>query len=143
MSTVDNLHRKRFCLANRCVMCYSDAETVDHLFLRCSFASEVWSRLSSKISLHGTFSSLIEEFIQRWKDLNCLSSFSSAMKVLPHALLWFLWKERNDRIFNDAYSSPCLVLRRLCILVGDWLTFAGSFSATDLSAWRRLVFDNG
>ncbi|CAN1244544.1 hypothetical protein LINPERPRIM_LOCUS6144 [Linum perenne] len=107
MPTIDNLQRKGFCLANKRVLCSSDTETVDHLFLRCSFASEVWTRVSSNNSLHEPFSSSIKEFIQRWKRLNCSSSFSSALKVLLHAVFWFLWKERKDRIFRDVPSSPC------------------------------------
>ncbi|CAN1732046.1 hypothetical protein LINPERHAP1_LOCUS1453, partial [Linum perenne] len=143
VSTIDNLQRKGLSLANRCALCNSNLESVEHLFLDCEFASQIWTLISSKLSIHGPFSYSIEGFIEGWKGLNCLLSFSSVMKVLLHAVFWFIWKERNDRIFRDLVNLPIHTFRSIWFKVGDWLSVFGFFAATDLLAWRRLVFDNG
>ncbi|CAN1322722.1 hypothetical protein LINPERPRIM_LOCUS32494, partial [Linum perenne] len=143
LATNDNLQRRGFHLANRCVLCNSELESMDHLFLNCTYASEIWTLLSSKLSIHGPFQSSVVGFIIGWKGLNCTMSFSSARKVLLHAVLWFIWKERNDRIFRDSSNPPSLTFRKLWFAVGDWLLADGSFLSVELSAWRRLVFDNG
>ncbi|CAN1252848.1 hypothetical protein LINPERPRIM_LOCUS8165, partial [Linum perenne] len=142
VATLDNLQKNGFSLANRCVLCSSNFETVDHLFLACKFASDIWTLLSSLLSIHGPLSSSIMGFIHGWKGMNCLSSFSSAMDVLMHAVLWFIWKERNDQIFKDSASNSVFTFRKIWFTVDDWLLVDGRFFTLKLSAWR-LVFDNG
>ncbi|CAN1795630.1 hypothetical protein LINPERHAP1_LOCUS20673 [Linum perenne] len=65
------------------------------------------------------------------------------MKVLLHAVLWYIWKERNSRIFKDSSEPPVFTFRRIGTAVGDWLRVNGSFSSQDLILWRRVIFDNG
>jgi hypothetical protein len=36
--TLDNLRKRQLTMINRCCMCKSDGETVDHLFLHCEVA---------------------------------------------------------------------------------------------------------
>ncbi|CAN1315223.1 LINE-1 retrotransposable element ORF2 protein [Linum perenne] len=141
--TIDNLQRKGLPHVNRCVLCYSNLETVEHLFLSCEFASLLWSLLSSKLSIHGPFSSSMKGFISGWKGLNCRSRFSPVMNVLFHAVFWSIWKERNDRIFRDSENPPGSILHSIWFKVGDWMSVSGAFAASDLLDWRRLVFDNG
>ncbi|CAN1285963.1 hypothetical protein LINPERPRIM_LOCUS19166, partial [Linum perenne] len=143
VATIDNLQRKGFALANRCVLCGSNAESVDHLFFSCVFASEVWTLISSKLSIHGPHPSSTVGFIQGWKGLNCLTKFQLAKKAIIHAVLWFIWIERNNRIFRDVTCSSTSTTIKLWFAVGDWLLAEGSFLSTDLIAWRRLVFGNG
>ncbi|CAN1275418.1 Putative ribonuclease H protein At1g65750 [Linum perenne] len=143
IATTDNLQRKGFVLVNRCVLCGSDMETVDHLFLNCDFALDVWTRISSILSIHGPHSSSMTGFIQRWKGLNCLTSYSPAMRVILHTFVWFIWKERNDRIFRDVTTSAFRTTVKIWLLAGDWIFAEKRSLAFDLDAWRRLVFDNG
>ncbi|CAN1743900.1 hypothetical protein LINPERHAP1_LOCUS1949 [Linum perenne] len=143
MATIDNLQRRGFYLANRCVLCSSNNESVEHIFLGCDFVSEIWSRLSSTLSIHAPRPMSIAGFIQGWKGLNCVSNYQSAMRVILQAVFWFIWKERNDRIFRDLCATPEVVLHKILFAVGDWLLVAGSFSVADCAAWKRLAFDNG
>ncbi|CAN1273141.1 hypothetical protein LINPERPRIM_LOCUS14878, partial [Linum perenne] len=119
VATIDNLQKKGLVLVNRCALCVSDLESVDHLFTTCAFVSEIWTLVSSKLSIHGPLPSSVVELIKGWKGLNCMPSFSMVMKVLLHAVFWFTWKERNDRIFRGVSSSPSLTMTMLCLAVGD------------------------
>ncbi|CAN1750331.1 hypothetical protein LINPERHAP1_LOCUS4017 [Linum perenne] len=143
VATLDNLQRKGLSLANRCVLCGSNSESVDHLFLRCVYSSEVWSLLSSKLFIYGPFPHGIVDLIEGWKGLNCMKRFTSAKKVILHFVLWSIWAERNDRVFRDTANSPLSTLHMIWFTIGDWLPVDGSFLNADLIAWRRLVFDNG
>ncbi|CAN1280198.1 Putative ribonuclease H protein At1g65750 [Linum perenne] len=143
IATLDSLQRKGFSLANRCVLCGLSSESVDHLFLNCVFTSEVWSLLSSKLSIHGPFPHSIVDLFYGWKGLNCLQRFAPSMKITLHSVLWFIWAERNDRIFRDMGSSPLSIFHWIWFAVGDWLSVGGGFLSIDLLTWRRLVFDNG
>ena len=41
--TINNLTRRGWVLVNRCRMCCAEVETVDHLLLHCSVASQLWA----------------------------------------------------------------------------------------------------
>lgn len=43
MSALDNLHKWGIVQTNTCVLSNRDAETHDHLFFQCGYASEVWT----------------------------------------------------------------------------------------------------
>lgn len=43
--TIDNLKRRGFTLANKCVMCNCAEESINHLFIHCPFASGVWYKV--------------------------------------------------------------------------------------------------
>ncbi|CAN1279719.1 hypothetical protein LINPERPRIM_LOCUS17131 [Linum perenne] len=47
IATVDNLQRKCFSFANKCVLCNASLELVKHIFLECIFSTKVWALLSS------------------------------------------------------------------------------------------------
>ncbi|CAN1810936.1 Putative ribonuclease H protein At1g65750 [Linum perenne] len=144
IATQDNLQNRGFYMVNRCVLCSASLESIDHLLLTCPFSSDIWLRFSSRLSIHGPFSSSIEAFILEWKGLNCAQSLNGdVMKVLLHAVFWFIWKERNDRIFKDKSESSLTVFRRIWLAVEDWLLADRSFSSSDSLGWRRLIFDNG
>ncbi|CAN1759569.1 Putative ribonuclease H protein At1g65750, partial [Linum perenne] len=144
IATQDNLQKRGFSLPNRCVLCDSNNESIDHIFLSCIFSADIWLMLSSRLFIHGPLPSSIEAFINGWKGLNCDQRLNSdVMKVLLHALLWFIWKERNDRIFKESRSSPSDVFRRVWFAVGDWLLADRSFTPDDTCVWRRRAFDNG
>ncbi|CAN1314337.1 Putative ribonuclease H protein At1g65750 [Linum perenne] len=64
IATIDNLQRRGFSFANRCVMCYCSTESVDHLFLQCSFVTRVWNLLISALSFHGPLHSELVGFIK-------------------------------------------------------------------------------
>ena len=40
--TIDNLRKRKVCILDWCYMCKCNSETVDHLFLHCSIALELW-----------------------------------------------------------------------------------------------------
>ncbi|CAN1297431.1 LINE-1 reverse transcriptase homolog [Linum perenne] len=97
ISTIDNLIRRGMLIPNRCVLCGADAESILHIFRLCSFASQVWSFLSSQLSVFGPFPLSLRDWLWAWKGLNYESGFP-CVKLLVHGFLWGVWVERNNRI---------------------------------------------
>ncbi|CAN0856068.1 Putative ribonuclease H protein At1g65750 [Linum grandiflorum] len=143
VASLDNLQRRGYHMANRCPMCQKTIETVDHLFLRCAFSRTIWDIICSKLLIHGPMLSDTSEFIAAWKGMNCKSPFQAVMEVLMHATIWFLWLERNERIFNDKISSSAILTTRILVNVGRWVEASGLLPKSKVLMWNQIVFDPG
>ncbi|CAN1849854.1 hypothetical protein LINPERHAP1_LOCUS39565, partial [Linum perenne] len=143
IATIENLQRRGMQLTNMCVLCYKDLETVNHIMLTCEFASNVWNKLSSGLSIFGPTSVDITDFVLGWKVMNCNPNFSVVMKCLLHATLWFIWIERNNRIFKEKALSHKQVAIKILINMGNWLGATSMFSQEDMICWNRFVFVPG
>ena len=49
--TADNLRRRHVILVSWCCMCKGDGETIDHLFLHCKVAKEMWDTVFNLFGL--------------------------------------------------------------------------------------------
>ena len=52
--TLDNLMLRGCPLANRCCLCYFNAESVDHLLLFCPMAHSLWMYMLWFLGLNGS-----------------------------------------------------------------------------------------
>lgn len=104
LSTGDNL-RKRGMLTNTLCSCCGENETVDHIFLQCRNAKELWNQelwtTPIIIDTAATFASVLQASYQ-WINLPPLGVRSN---LLPW-ICWNLWIARNKRIFENRIISP-------------------------------------
>ncbi|CAN1356356.1 Putative ribonuclease H protein At1g65750 [Linum perenne] len=143
IASIDNLQRRGMTLANRCVLCEKDLESVDHLFIHCEFAVEVWNRVSSVLSLLGPRNEDVRGLIQAWKCMNCTPTFEEVAGVIIHGIFWYIWLERNERIFSECRKNERQIVVRVLWNVGRWLAANKLFSAEKLVQWNSFIFDTG
>ncbi|XP_026457455.1 uncharacterized protein LOC113358140 [Papaver somniferum] len=88
-------------------MCKVELETTKHLLFHCPYAKEVWNLSPNPTSLSLNTSSTILDLCKNW--INKPTSDISIELLLTK--MWFIWKERCDRVFEDkAKSTNCLAL---------------------------------
>ena len=64
--TLDQLQRRGYSLANRCFLCLTEAETVDHLLLHCVMTRTLWNLLFSLFGVEWVLSSTVKETHLGW-----------------------------------------------------------------------------
>lgn len=98
--TIDNLKSKGWNLADRCVMCLQEEESMDHLFVHCAMGHMVWRFFLSHLNVLWSFPFHFRELISGWwiQDLDGLPSI--IWFYLSGTICWSLWKEMNFRIFE-------------------------------------------
>ena len=90
----------------KCSLCEECPDSVEHLFFECSFAKKVWSELRKKNQLKdlpGEWEAIINKMV----SMPCNNSIASVVRRLVMAAsLYFIWTERNKRLFTEEKKSP-------------------------------------
>uniref|UniRef100_A0ACD6AK74 Uncharacterized protein n=1 Tax=Avena sativa TaxID=4498 RepID=A0ACD6AK74_AVESA len=115
-------------------LCRCSPETAQHILFECRFSKRIWSAAATWLSCPDLLLSIGSDrpkVIDYWQAI--ATSPASSPKGLRTAIMlitWEIWKERNERVFNNKSSLPTEVMRR--IKEGkDWI-IAGAKNLAEL-----------
>ncbi|GKB80438.1 retrovirus-related pol polyprotein from transposon TNT 1-94 [Tanacetum coccineum] len=97
----------------KCSLCKQCADSHDHLFFKCSYTMKVWTEVRERTHQLGKLNHLndIVAAIANGKGANNITNVIN--KLLLVATIYFLWQERNKRIFKD----ECRNEEELCKII--------------------------
>jgi hypothetical protein len=119
--TLDNLGRRGLVVVNRCWLCETEGESVDHLLLHCAAARGLWSAFFARFGLCWVMPRSVQEFLASWWTRG-RSSSAIVWKMVPHCILWCIWRERNNRCFEDTSRSQEELLHFFLVTLFSWTT---------------------
>lgn len=98
-----------------CLLCNSQPESRNHMFFDCPFACVIWSAIASRRRLHA---------LQNWEatvfQLMQLTGTKHSKRLTLlcwQSTIYFIWRERNDRLHRAIFRSPELIIRGLDRLI--------------------------
>ena len=103
--TTDNLCKRRVLVLDWCYMCKSCGESMDHLLLHCPIACELWSLVLCLFGIHWVMPHKVIGLFESWQDMFGWHRNIVLWRVVPHCLLWCIWRERNARSFEGCELS--------------------------------------
>jgi hypothetical protein len=103
--TTDNLRKRGFILQDWCCMCKQSGESVDHLFLHCLVATDLWSMVFGMFGVQWVMPHTVLDLFHGWLGKFGRHDTTKVWKMIPHCLIWCLWRERNARHFEDSERS--------------------------------------
>lgn len=112
MNTQDKLLNWGLIQTNSCALCKRFAENHDHLFFQCDYASKVWSNVLESLKSR--------LFTTNWQStidwLNSTRSWKSKLQkdavcFALSAIVYHIWKERNNRLFQQNSQGPEIIIR--------------------------------
>lgn len=110
------------------IMCQNcPIESALHLFFLCPYAMNVWWLICSKLGFqlfkpHDTVEQIRYESLAAYK--NSSNGWVATWIMWFVCVTWFLWKERNERVFRGERRQPNYILAEMGVL----LQFVFSFS---------------
>ena len=125
LSTRANLFNKHCSPSASCETCGAE-ESGHHLFFACPAAAAVWLQLQIIAP---------EPDAPLWTTTSPAPAPVHVWRSVLAAVLWQIWKARNDLVFNDKFTHPSLVIRRAA---DDILLWTGRFKAEDRLPLNRL-----
>ncbi|XP_071695489.1 uncharacterized protein [Rutidosis leptorrhynchoides] len=103
--------------SNVCVLCKSQQDSHDHLFFECPYSKHVWSKILDIMPLQIVY--------DKWKDVfQCLYGVANrrvarvvVSKILLSTSVYFIWQERNSRLFNNGGQNPDQLFKAIILTV--------------------------
>jgi len=102
--TLNNLRKRRVIVIDRCCMCKRYGEYVDHLLLHCDVASALWSVLFNLFRMSWVMPRRVIDLFACWWSVGRLRS-AAVWKMVPTCIFWTIWREMNNRSFEDLERS--------------------------------------
>ncbi|CAM0958165.1 unnamed protein product [Alopecurus aequalis] len=122
--TADNLASRGWPHDPLCKLCNSHFETGNHLFASCSYSRSVWSATLARLHLPAQLTPTADtEGLQEW--------WTVSSQLVPAALRcrwqsvvlltwWYIWKERNNRIFNNKARLATDLVQKITSELAEW-----------------------
>ncbi|CAL1374377.1 unnamed protein product [Linum trigynum] len=136
--THENLKRRGWSLASRCVLCEEAEESTNHLLCQCRYSSSIWCLLQQLFGFLGPFPDCFASIIHCWSPRSQLPWMSSLAACILHAFAWELWKERNNRSFHDKRCGWQVVFHKTCRTLLSWVRVTGTLSDSQSAEWLSL-----
>lgn len=83
-----------------CSLCFTNIETASHLFLHCNSVWAAWCAILCKEGVSWAVPKAMNELLLEWRELRSISDVV-VWDMIPYALVWSVWLERNGVVFNN------------------------------------------
>ncbi|XP_058733669.1 uncharacterized protein LOC131605314 [Vicia villosa] len=103
-----------------CVFCFNDIESLNHLFVGCCEARNVWQKIASWLGIEvGNADDVVEHMFYFEESIKGLVSKRKRLLVWL-AAVWALWWMRNEIIFNEQEYHEDEVVHKTISLAWLW-----------------------
>jgi hypothetical protein len=133
--TNDNLRKRHLIIVDWCCMCKQSGENVDHLLLHCSMAQELWSMVFGLFRVDWVMPCHVLHLWAGWQV--CFGAHWNMVVwwMVPHCVMWCLWRERNARHFEDCERSVVDLKLLFFQTLYEWVNSLGVFSINSIVEW--------
>jgi hypothetical protein len=110
-------------------------ENVVHLFLQYKFSGELWSHVFNWLGISFVFTDELRQHFTHFTKMAGMLLFSHLFfRIIWFVIVWVIWKERNNRIFQHTMSTPFTLIEKVKLNSFLWLKFKKvvlAFTRTD------------
>ncbi|CAN7033359.1 unnamed protein product [Brassica rapa subsp. trilocularis] len=128
-------------LVCNCLLCNLEPESRDHLFFRCPFSMRVWSEVGRRCSF--TSSPSWQDTINRLMALTGDRHANRLILLCWQAVIYFLWRERNQRLHSQRFQSSDMIISSLDRLIRDkilsYRSSSPSLSSSLMQRWFNTL----
>jgi hypothetical protein len=114
-------------------------ETATHLFFACDIFTSLWFHVWLWLGISSVSSGdLRQHFIQFTNMAGMPRSTLVYFRIIWFASVWVLWKERNDRVFQNVASDTSTLMAKVKLNSSLWLkSKQGLFSYSYHDWWNH------
>ena len=136
--TTDNLRKRGIIIMDWCCMYKESGESVNHLFIHCPVASDLWTMYFNLFGVSWVMPKGVVDLLSCWNGHFGRSEVGKIWKMLLHCIMWCLWCERNARTFNGEETSIPALKFMFFQTMFDWLKASSLISSDSVSDMLML-----
>jgi len=124
LPTRDNLLRRGVIQANAatCATGCDVSETAEHLFFNCAFSSRLWTDTRVWLGIYDVSPGNPRDHFQQFTKMAGMPRTSYLyLKIIWCAAVWVIWKERNNRVFQNTVATPYSLIEKVKLYSFLWL----------------------
>ncbi|CAL5355404.1 unnamed protein product [Camellia sinensis] len=106
---------------NQCIFCKSDLETINHVLLLGPFSWKIWSAIIDWWGLFWVCPGSVVDLFDWWLGTKFKKKELQIWKVIPLAVVWSIWKLRNDCVVNSAQLNFLEIIELIKVRIAVWL----------------------
>lgn len=106
-----------------CPLCMTSEETVDHLFRSCAIVRDIWNWFTNWCNIKEVQDSNLEHFLLSISDQGKSRNQQKFLEAAYGAVLWFIWKERNNVVFNGKHFSGSSIIVKVQASLFTWIKY--------------------
>jgi len=103
-----------------CVLCDTEVESINHLFLHCPIAMRVWLELLRWVGNMFTMPHNLFSHWACWNEGSPSKKIVKGLRLIWHSTIWCIWKARNDKIFNAKEVEVLALVEEVKVLSWRW-----------------------
>ncbi|KAL7181748.1 hypothetical protein ACSBR1_040615 [Camellia fascicularis] len=92
-------------VSNVCPFCKAERESFNHIFLLCSGIWESWNDMLLWWDMKWVTPAAVVDLLHWWRGFKYKKIARQLWNLVPMAMLWSIWKMRNDCIFNESIPN--------------------------------------
>ncbi|RVX17758.1 putative ribonuclease H protein [Vitis vinifera] len=117
-----------------CILCKGHGESIDHLFLHCPITIGLWHRLFNLVGVIWVPPRSLEDMLViSFKGLGNSLRGKTLWQIACLTLIWMVWHERNNRIFEDKGRTEEMVWDLIRFYSSLWASCTKAFRGVPLS----------
>ena len=117
---IDNLRKKRIIVTEWCCMCNKNGESIVHLLLHGEVALEVWNMVCQLFGVVWVMSGSLKECLGSWRTQKGNRTILQIWRMALLCVMWCLWRERNERSFEDREIGRMELKKRVLQTLFSW-----------------------
>ena len=124
LPTKDNLVRRQVIHITDtvCITGCGGLETSSHLFLHYDIFSSLWYHVWRWLHISSVSPGNLRQYFIQFTSIAGLPRFSHTfMKVIWFASVWVIWKERNNRVFQNTVTILSVLVEQVKLISFLWL----------------------
>ncbi|TYG75779.1 hypothetical protein ES288_D03G060300v1, partial [Gossypium darwinii] len=96
-----------------CLLCSYSSESQNHIFFECAYSRGLWQLVLGLCSIKRSIGMWLQEFNWATSCLKSKSFFLCLLKLVWNAVVYFIWCERNSRLFENSSNSVKVLLEKV------------------------------
>ncbi|XP_010501862.1 PREDICTED: uncharacterized protein LOC104779182 [Camelina sativa] len=122
LGVADNLRRRNIHVIPYCSICCTELETSEHLFFSCTNSIAIWRTLGISTTMLSDPAIAVDNKLRYLFNIHQDHSLPQISSYAPFWLLWYLWKSRNNLVFNHKMMDQNVISTQILSDVEEWIT---------------------